>query len=428
MDISDIKIGARHRKDMGDIADLAANIKAIGLLHPVVISKSNELIAGARRIDAYLSLGRKTIPYRVVDMDAIILGELAENDVRKDFTVSERVAIGAAVEVQIGNRQGQRTDVELPQDFAEVKGKETGELAAEKFGFGNRETYRQAKAIVDNGAPELIEAVDAGKISIYAGEAISTLPVPEQIILVSGKADDVTEKTKEIKQARKKASGAKRAAAKLIVPDGLPLITERYSLVHSDLRYAEIAPGSIDCIVTDPPYPHEFIDVFGYLASAASLWLKPGGSMMVMSGQSWLPEVLAKLTSTDLTYQWTLAYLTPGDGASIFDRHVNTSWKPVFWLVKGKYKGDWIGDVPRSDGNDKRFHHWGQSESGMAGLIDRASMPGDTILDPFCGGGATGVAALKMNRLFIGIDIDETAIKTTAARLSGVAAEEAVAA
>ena len=37
--------------------------------------------------------------------------------------------------------------------------------------------------------------------------------------------------------------------------------------------------------------------------------------------------------------------------------------------------------------NDKRFHHWGQSESGMADIINRFSKPGDTILDPSMGGG-----------------------------------------
>jgi ParB family chromosome partitioning protein len=142
MDITDIKIGARHRKDMGDIAGLAASIKALGLLHPVVISKSNELIAGARRIDAFLSLGRKTIPYRVVDMDAIILGEMAENDVRKDFTVSERVAIGTAVEADTAERRGRDNQANLP----ELKGKQTRDVAAEKSGFSGT-TYRQAKAI-----------------------------------------------------------------------------------------------------------------------------------------------------------------------------------------------------------------------------------------------------------------------------------------
>jgi N6-adenosine-specific RNA methylase IME4 len=127
---------------------LARNIEAIGLLHPVVVTPSNELICGARRLEAARLLGWKEIPARVVDIQAIVLGEQAENELRKDFTMSERVAIGAAVEAKLGERRGQRTD--LPQhteNFPEVKG-ETRNLAGERAGFGNGRTYEQAKAIV----------------------------------------------------------------------------------------------------------------------------------------------------------------------------------------------------------------------------------------------------------------------------------------
>jgi ParB-like chromosome segregation protein Spo0J len=169
--ISEIIIGERHRHDMGDIAGLAVNINAIGLLHPVVITKDNVLVAGARRIEAAKLLGWRDITVRVVDMDAIVVGELAENELRKDFTVSERVAIGKAVEAQIGNRQGQRTD-KLSEGPREVeKGKKTSEQAAAKAGFGNETTYRQAKAVVTaaDAEPEkfgkLVEEMDTtGKV------------------------------------------------------------------------------------------------------------------------------------------------------------------------------------------------------------------------------------------------------------------------
>jgi len=45
-------------------------------------------------------------------------------------------------------------------------------------------------------------------------------------------------------------------------------------------------------------------------------------------------------------------------------------------------------------------------------------LPGQTILDPFCGGGTTGVVALAMDRCFIGIDIDPEAIETTRRRIA----------
>jgi len=60
--ISEIKIGKRFRKDLGDIDALAQSIKEIGLLQPIIITKNNNLIAGLRRIEAYKKLGRDEIP------------------------------------------------------------------------------------------------------------------------------------------------------------------------------------------------------------------------------------------------------------------------------------------------------------------------------------------------------------------------------
>jgi adenine specific DNA methylase Mod len=90
--------------------------------------------------------------------------------------------------------------------------------------------------------------------------------------------------------------------------------------------------------------------------------------------------------------------------------------------VSGPYDGDWQGDVLKSavNDNDKRFHDWGQSESGMADLIERFTKPGDLILDPFLGGGTTGLVALKLNRHFIGIDNNEEQVAIAQGRLSEV--------
>jgi ParB family chromosome partitioning protein len=96
--ISDIVVSTRHRKDMGDIAGLAASMADLGLLHPIVIRPDNVLIAGERRLLAAKLLGWETIPVTVVHLDAVARGELAENEVRKDFTLSEAVAIKRALE------------------------------------------------------------------------------------------------------------------------------------------------------------------------------------------------------------------------------------------------------------------------------------------------------------------------------------------
>jgi ParB family chromosome partitioning protein len=96
--VSAIKVGERHRKDMGDIASLAASIAEVGLLHPIVVKPDGELIAGERRLAACKRLKWTDIPITVVDLAEIIRGEFAENAERKDFVPSEIDAIRRAIE------------------------------------------------------------------------------------------------------------------------------------------------------------------------------------------------------------------------------------------------------------------------------------------------------------------------------------------
>lgn len=107
----------------------------------------------------------------VIDIPTLVLGEHAENENRKDFTPSERVAIGLAVEAELkaqGERRGRpKGEGEIVQNFAQFEsGQKTIEVAAEKAGFGNKETYRQAKTVVETAAPELVEAMDSGAVAV----------------------------------------------------------------------------------------------------------------------------------------------------------------------------------------------------------------------------------------------------------------------
>lgn len=156
-----------------------------------------------------------------------------------------------------------------------------------------------------------------------------------------------------------------------------------------------------DIIITDPPYPKEYIPLYEELA----MYAKHVPLVAVMCGQSYLPEIIS-IMSRHLKYRWMLCYLTPGGQAvQQWVAKVNTFWKPI--LLFGE-SIEWFGDVAKSNinDNDKRFHNWGQSESGMMDLINRLSKPGDLICDPFLGAGTTGVAAIALKRKFIGCDID----------------------
>lgn len=179
----------------------------------------------------------------------------------------------------------------------------------------------------------------------------------------------------------------------------------------SDLFKSGIKP---DAVITDPPYPSEFLPVFTELAEGCKATGVP--MVAVMIGQSYLPEVLSRLCK-HLSYRWTIAYLTPG-GQSVqqFPMKVNCFWKPV--LIFGD-PVEWFGDVAKSkvNDNDKRFHDWGQSESGIADLVERLTKPGQLICDPFLGGGTTAVVSLALGRRFVGCDIASSNIDQTKERV-----------
>jgi ParB family chromosome partitioning protein len=208
--ISLVKVVNRFRKDFGDIDSLAASIAELGLLQPIGVDSSYRLVFGERRLRACQALGWEKIPARTVHLDSILKGELAENEFRKDFTHSERVAIGEAIEAELGNRQGQRTDKEPVENFPQVApGEKTRDLAAKAAGFGNGKTYEQAKKVTNEAAPELVQAMDEGRASVSAAASLLSLPKEEQAVIATGD-----------KKANQRASkGAKTRSIELARPD-----------------------------------------------------------------------------------------------------------------------------------------------------------------------------------------------------------------
>lgn len=274
---------------------------------------------------------------------------------------------------------------------------------------------------VPDGTPETVKGAD-GKS--YPARRPTVVPAKNE--REASKAQTalatVTDPPEGIRSVRDlgRQARAEQKSAHAEAERNAPIVEDASDLLYT-AAVADLNLTDVDCIITDPPYPAEYLPVYSDLGEFAARALKPGGSLVCMVGQSYLPEILERL-GEHLTYQWTVAYLTPGGQATqLWQRKVNTFWKPLLWFTNGEYDGDWIGDVTRSEvnDNDKRHHHWGQSESGMADIVRRFTKPDDLIVDPFVGGGTTGVVALDLARLFIGTDIDPACIERTRVRLEG---------
>jgi len=184
------------------------------------------------------------------------------------------------------------------------------------------------------------------------------------------------------------------------------------SIKGIDLRigdFKDVLSGvhNIDAIITDPPYPKEFIECFSDLSKYASEHLKDDGFCAIYSGQYNLPEVIQRL-SEHLTYVWTFCLYHVGKKQLVNGVNIMCGWKPVLIFSKGRKKMRFSAyDVLISEAMEKHSHKWQQSESGVMSLVEIFSGPGETIVDPFAGSGTFLKVASEMGRKAIGAEIDK---------------------
>lgn len=94
-----ITVGIRHRKDFGDIDELADSIRSVGMLHPITITPDGVLVCGLRRLEAVRRLGWRTIKVWVrsgiSDRLTELLAQRDENELHKDLTEIEQAELYA---------------------------------------------------------------------------------------------------------------------------------------------------------------------------------------------------------------------------------------------------------------------------------------------------------------------------------------------
>lgn len=160
------------------------SIKEKGVREPVVVTKESHfeegkevIVSGHRRVDAAKEAGLDSIPIRVEEYETAAreLEALVDYNQQREKNFSQKMREALELESversQAKGRQGTRTD--LDQNFGESEWGSTAEKVAEMVGFGNQETYRQArkvwmkKADGYDWAEELVESLNEGEESVY---------------------------------------------------------------------------------------------------------------------------------------------------------------------------------------------------------------------------------------------------------------------
>jgi DNA modification methylase len=425
--INDIKVGKRFRQDMGDLGELAESMKD-ALLQPIGVTPKHELVFGERRLLAAKSLGWKAIPARIVDVPSILEGMLTENTMRKDFTVSERVAIYRAIRAEVGSRQGRRTDLRLRDNCPEVQpGERTDDFAAKRAGLGNRKTAERAEKVIDSGVPELVEAMDKGEVSVSAAAEVATLPRKQQKEVVRNGCDQAKLIAREV---RKQGHQARFREQQMV---------QRKVLAQSPRRRtwkitADQAVIKGDLLIVDPPYgiteePWEPENLEAFTRDWASRWSSCGAHFIAVffsqehmwNGRAWLDESLK-----DYEFQQMLVWHAPNNLAPKSRECFKQTWEPIFLYRRvGSERlihdlgSEWTGElhdldchvavVPQSTygGDDHKQHPAQKPVSVMKWLINGLSKTGEMVVDPFCGSGTAGIAALQLDRQYHGVEINK---------------------
>ncbi|MFC4438268.1 MULTISPECIES: ParB/RepB/Spo0J family partition protein [Natrialbaceae] len=159
------------------------SIENKGIREPIVITEesnfddSEVIISGHRRHDAAMKAGLEEVPVRFEEYETAAeeLEALVDYNQQREKNFSQKIREALELESversRAKGRQGTRTD--LDQNFGGSQFGTSAEKVAEMVGFGNPETYRQARKVwvkKEEGydwAEELVESLDEGKESVY---------------------------------------------------------------------------------------------------------------------------------------------------------------------------------------------------------------------------------------------------------------------
>jgi ParB family chromosome partitioning protein len=411
LEIADIVVGDRYRKDLGDLEPLKQSIAELGLLHPVVIDGDRRLLVGGRRLEACKQLGMITIPAVVAaslsELRQRVMAEKDENVCRQPFKPSEMVALGRVIEefqrpIAVAAERkspgrpkkgrGNAPTFSAPQD----ESKRTSSVAAAACGV-DRRTYEKAKAVTQAAAEapgefgHLVEQMDrTGKVN----KAYSEL-------------------RKATKQAERQAARRKIEKATGVKADERCKVGDVWQLGGHVMYCGDTSSEAFRDLLTekaalafaDPPYG---ANVEGYDDSAFY----------------WQHDYLAEISD--------VVVVTPGI-VSIFELARRTSmpyrWSLAAWITNGMTRGavgfgNWMYAAVFSEGSIFRQsqdfskvaisnaeaadtdHPTRKPTEYVQWIVETFSKPNDVVIDPFLGSGQTLMVCEASGRRCIGGELD----------------------
>ncbi|MGO6982542.1 DNA methyltransferase [Rhizobium leguminosarum] len=176
--------------------------------------------------------------------------------------------------------------------------------------------------------------------------------------------------------------------------------------------------GSVDFILTDPPYLVRYRDRRGRTVANDNnaAWLKPafaemhrvlktGGLAVSFYGWNEVDRFMAAWREAGFRVVGHLVFVKSYTSSQRFVRYRH---EQAYVLAKGDALPPVrpIADVLSWDYTGNRMHPTQKPLRPLEEIIRAFSKPGELVLDPFCGSGSTLLAAAQSGRDYLGIELE----------------------
>lgn len=182
-----------------DFERLVADIRENGQVEPITVM-NGMILDGRNRYRACQEIGIEpyTIDYEGDDPLAFVL---SLNLHRRHLSESQRAMV--AEKLANLSRGGARGVEQSPNlGFDPVAPAVTRKAAAEMLNVG-KGTLEHARTVQREGAPEIVKAVEAGRVAVSAAAQVARLPVAEQQAVAAAGDKAIAEKARELREAKK---------------------------------------------------------------------------------------------------------------------------------------------------------------------------------------------------------------------------------
>lgn len=224
---------------------LKEDIRANGLREPIWLH-DGKIIDGRNRHRACVELGIKPEFRYWNGLGSLVAFVVSLNLHRRHLSESQRAMVGAEIKPMFEEEARARMTEGRNQYSPGAnlrEGSKSSEKAAEAVNVSPR-SVESASRVIEQGAPELVEAVKAGAASVSAAADVATLPKEEQAQIVAKGETEILKAAKEIR-ARNTEQRRKDRVEKI-----------------REISEASIQPligvGQYPVVLADPPWRYDF--------------------------------------------------------------------------------------------------------------------------------------------------------------------------